>query len=47
MSRSYYKLHEDRFDTYITEHKATRGRKDLPAGGITKDTPKELKEKVE
>ena len=47
ITRSYYRLHEDTFDTYLNEHKATQGMKKAPAGGVTKDTPKELREEVD
>jgi len=47
ITRSYYKLYEDKFDNYLTEHKATQGMKQAPSGGLTRDTPKELKEEVE
>jgi len=47
ITRSYYKVHEDRFDSYLDEHPATQGMTKRPAGGLTADTPKELKEEIE
>lgn len=47
LTRSFYKLHEDRFDSYINDHRCTQGMKKAPAGGLTADTPKELREEVE
>ena len=47
ITRSYYKLYEDTFETYLNNHKSVQGKNKEPVGGVTKDTPKELREEIE